>query len=143
MSGDVSVASFNMNDGDIDRFMQQSFVVTGSDGSAGHPRKYGTFPRKIRRYALGRGVISLARAIEASSGQTAAIVGLVDRGVLAADKFADVVMFDSTTIIDKSTYESPTAPAVGMRYVVVNGRLAVDRGRPTGVLAGRALVRGH
>ena len=143
VSGDVSVASFNMNDGDIDRFMQQSFVVTGSDGSAGHPRKYGTFPRKIRRYALDRGVISLTRAIEASSGQTAAIVGLVDRGVLATGKFADVVVFDSTTIIDQSTYESPTAPAVGMRYVVVNGRLAVDRGRPTGVLAGRALVRGH
>lgn len=141
--GDAAVASFNMNDADIDRFMAQSFVVTGSDGSAGHPRKYGTFPRKIRRYALDRGVISLTRAIEASSGQTAAIVGLVDRGLLAAGKFADVVVFDSTAIIDKSTYESPATPAIGMRFVVVNGRLAIDRGRPTGALAGRALARGQ
>ncbi len=142
-AGDASVASFNMNEADIDRFMAQSFVVTGSDGSAGHPRKYGTFPKKIRRYALDRGVISLTRAIEASSGQTAGIVGLVDRGVLAAGKFADVVVFDSTTIADQSTYEAPAAPPVGMRFVVVNGRLAVDQGRPTGVMAGRALARGQ
>lgn len=143
VAGDASVASFNMNEADIDRFMAQSFVVTGSDGSAGHPRKYGTFPKKIRRYALDRGVISLTRAIEASSGQTAGIVGLVDRGVLAAGKFADVVVFDSTTIADRSTYEAPAALAVGVRFVVVNGRLAVDQGRPTGVMAGRALARGH
>lgn len=143
LTGDAAVASFNMNEADIDRFMMQSFVVTGSDGSAGHPRKYGTFPRKIRRYALDRGVISLARAIEASSGQTAGIVGLVDRGVLAPGKFADVVVFDSTAIIDKSTYEAPAAPAAGIRFVVVNGRLAVDAGRPTGALAGRALARGQ
>ena len=143
LTGDAAVASFNMNEADIDRFMMQSFVVTGSDGSAGHPRKYGTFPRKIRRYALDRGVISLARAIEASSGQTAGIVGLVDRGVLAPGKFADVVVFDSTAILDRSTYEAPAEPAAGIRFVLVNGRLAVDAGRPTGALAGRALARGQ
>lgn len=140
--GDAGVASFNMNDGDIDRFMAQTFVVTGSDGSAGHPRKYGTFPKKLRHYVLDRGVISLARAIEASSRQTAGIVGLEGRGTLAPGLFADVVVFDSTTIADKATYESPAAPAVGMRYVMVNGRLAVDQGKPTGILAGRALTRG-
>lgn len=140
--GDAGVASFNMNDGDIDRFMAQTFVVTGSDGSAGHPRKYGTFPKKLRHYVLDRGVISLARAIEASSRQTAGIVGLEGRGTLAPGLFADVVVFDSTTIADRATYEAPAAPAVGMRYVMVNGRLAVDQGKPTGILAGRALTRG-
>lgn len=140
-AGDASVASFNMDETDIDRFMAQSFVVTGSDGSGGHPRKYGTFPRKIRRYALDRGVISLARAIQASSGQTAEILGLAERGTLAVGNYADIAVFDSTTIEDQSTYEAPELLAVGMRYVLVNGRLAIDAGKPTPALGGRALAR--
>lgn len=139
VAGDASVASFNMAEPDIERFMRQGFVVTGSDGSTGHPRKFGTFPRKLRRYTLERGVLSLAGAIESSSSRTAAIVGAADRGVLAAGAFADVIVFDSTDVADRATYESPELTATGMRFVIVNGRLAVDRGRPTGVLAGRPL----
>ena len=140
-AGDAGVASFNMSDADIVRFMRQDFVVTGSDGSGGHPRKFGTFPKKLREYVLDRGIVTLPRAIQASSAQTAGIVGLTDRGTLAAGRFADIIVFDSTTIRDRSTYEAPETPAVGMRYVVVNGKLAVDQGRVTGVLAGRALGR--
>ena len=29
---------------DIKLLMKQPWVMTGSDGSAGHPRMYGTFP---------------------------------------------------------------------------------------------------
>ena len=140
-AGDAGVASFNMNETDIDRFMAQSFVVTGSDGSGGHPRKYGTFPRKIRRYALDRGVISLTRAVQASSGQTAQILGLTGRGTLAVGNYADIAVFDSTTIEDRSTYEAPELVATGIRYVLVNGRVAIDAGKPTPVLGGRALAR--
>jgi N-acyl-D-aspartate/D-glutamate deacylase len=140
-AGDASVASFNMHDADIDRLMMQEFVVTGSDGSAGHPRKYGTFPRKLRHYVLDRGVISLTRAIRASSAQTAEIVGLTDRGTVAPGRFADVVVFDSTAIADRSTYEAPELLSVGIQFVLVNGKIAVDRGRPTAVLSGRALRR--
>ena len=139
--GDASVASFNMNEDDIERFMRQDFVVTGSDGSDGHPRKFGSFPRKIRHYVLQRGVISLARMIEASSAQTAAIVGLPDRGRLAPGQIADLIVFDSASVAERSTYQQPNQLAVGMRYVLVGGRLAVDAGRPTGVLAGRPLRR--
>ncbi len=56
--GDAGVASFNMSENDIERLMAQAWVVTGSDGSAGHPRKYGTFPRKLRHYVFDRGVLS-------------------------------------------------------------------------------------
>lgn len=139
--GDASVASFNMAEADIERFMRQAFVVTGSDGSEGHPRKFGTFPRKLRHYVLDRQVISLARAIEASSSQTAGIVGAVDRGVLRPGAFADVIVFDSTLVADQATYEAPEREASGMRFVLVNGRLAVDQGRVTGILAGRPLRR--
>jgi len=53
--------------------------------------------------------------------------------------FADVVIFDERTVADRATYEQPELFAVGMKYVIVNGKVAVDDGVYTGVLAGRAL----
>ncbi len=137
--GGAGVASFNMNEGDIENFMKQDFVMTGSDGSEGHPRKYGTFPRKIRVYVNEKKVISLPYAIHSSSGLTAETFHLKDRGLLRPGYFADVIVFDSGSIADRSTYEQPTVPATGMRYVFVNGKMAVEDGRYTGALAGKAL----
>jgi len=138
-AGSNDVASFNMSEQDIENFMKQDFVMTGSDGSPGHPRKYGTFPRKIRDYALNRGIISLPFAIHSSSGLTAESIGLRQRGLLREGYFADVAVFDPRMISELSTYEHPEVLARGMRYVLVNGKLAVDDGKYTGVLAGKAL----
>jgi len=140
-NGDAAVASFNMEEADIERFMRQDWVSTGSDGSDGHPRKYGTFPRKIREYVLNRRVISMAFAVRASSALTAETYRIADRGRLTPGYFADVIVFDPQTIADRSTYEQPELTATGMRYIVVNGKLAVDDGRPTGVLAGRPIAK--
>jgi N-acyl-D-aspartate/D-glutamate deacylase len=139
LAGDASVASFNMKDADLDKFMVQPWVMTGSDGSDGHPRKYGTFPVKLRKYVYERHLLTLPQAVHVSSQLTAHTLQLKDRGVLATGNFADVIVFDPATVTDKATYVSPELLADGMRYVLVNGRLAVDGGKPTGVLAGRAL----
>lgn len=139
--GDASVASFNMNEKDIEHFMVQDFVVTGSDGSDGHPRKYGTFPRLLREYVFTRHVLTLPQAVHRSSGRTAAILRLPQRGTLAVGNFADVIAFDTATVADRSTYREPRLLATGMKYVVVNGVLAIDQGRYTGAMAGRALRR--
>jgi N-acyl-D-amino-acid deacylase len=141
LAGDASVASFNMNERDIENFMRADFVVTGSDGSDGHPRKYGTFPKLFHEYVMQKHILTLPRAVERSSGETAKILGLKDRGVIRTGAFADVIAFDSTTFADRSTYEQPTLLAVGMKYVLVNGVLAVDNGKYTGANAGRALRR--
>ena len=138
-AGDAAVASFNMKESDLRTFMTQPWVMTGSDGSDGHPRKYGTFPRKLRQYVYDDRVLTLPQAIHASSQLAAESLQLPDRGVVAAGKYADVIAFDPTTVADRSTYVSPTLLATGMRYVLVNGRLAVDGGRVTGVLAGRPI----
>jgi N-acyl-D-aspartate/D-glutamate deacylase len=140
-NGDASVASFNMKDTDIDAFMTQDWVMTGSDGSGGHPRKYGTFPRKIREYVLNRKIISMPFAIRASSSLTAETLRIPDRGRLTPGYFADVIMFDEKTIADKSTYEQPEIFAEGMKYVVVNGKVVVDNGKFNGVLAGRPVKK--
>jgi len=138
---DMGVASFNMTERDIETFMRDPFVMTSSDGSSGHPRLYGTYPRKIRRYVLDKPVISMARMIESSSSQVARTYGLVDRGVLRAGAFADVIAFDPQTIRDEATYTEPTKLATGMRWVFVNGVAAVQEGGLTGAMAGRALRR--
>ena len=139
--GDASVASFNMNEKDIEKFMVQDFIMTCSDGSAGHPRKYGTFPRLLREYVFTKHVLTLPKAIYRSSALTARTLRLPERGTLAVGNFADVIAFDTSTVRDRSTYRDPTLLATGMRYVFVNGALAVDQGNFTGVMAGRALRR--
>ena len=137
--GDASIVSFNMNEADIENFMKQSWVMTGSDGSGGHPRKYGTYPRKLSHYVVQRNVISVARFIQASSAQVAETFGITERGILKTGYFADVIIFDEKAVAEKATYEAPTTLAVGMKWVIVNGKLAVEDGKFSGVLAGRAL----
>ena len=82
-----------------------------------------------------------AQMVQRSSARTAKILGLPDRGTLAPGKFADIAIFDPRYFAEKATYDQPDLPAVGMRYVLVNGRLAVDKGQLTGTLAGRPLPK--
>ena len=138
-NGGAGVASFNMSESDIENFMKQDWVMTGSDGSEGHPRKYGTFPRKLRIYVREKKIISLPYAIHSSTALTAQALHLADRGLLREGYFGDVIAFDPATVADQATYEHPDILATGMKYVIVNGKIAVDGGRYTGVLSGRAL----
>ena len=137
--GDISVASFNMIESDIETLMKDPFVMTSSDGSDGHPRLFGTYPRKIRRYVLDKPVITMARMIQASSAQVAETYGLRERGALRVGYFADVIAFDPRTIRDEATYAEPEKLATGVRWVFVNGTAAVADGTPNGALAGRGL----
>jgi N-acyl-D-aspartate/D-glutamate deacylase len=141
--GGSGVASFNMAESDIEKFMVQDWVSTGSDGSDGHPRKYGTFPRKILEYGMMRGLMTLPEIVNSSSLRTAKAMHLQDRGVIANGMFADVIVFDARTIADRATYLYPRELATGMRYVLVNGHVAVDDGGFTGALAGRVLRPGR
>jgi N-acyl-D-aspartate/D-glutamate deacylase len=139
LNGDASVASFNMDEKDIVNFMKQDFITTDSDGSDGHPRKYGTFPKFFHEYVEQKHVLSLEKGVQRSSATSAKILGLKERGMLAPNYFADVVVFDPKTFIDRATYEQPTLLATGMKYVVVNGTLAIEDGKYTGATAGRVL----
>jgi N-acyl-D-aspartate/D-glutamate deacylase len=142
-AGGASIASFNMNEDDIANFMRQPWVATGSDGSAGHPRKYGTYPRKLREYVYDKKIITLPFAIRASSALAAETLRIPERGRLAPGYFADVAVFDEKTIAERATYEEPERLAIGMKYVIVNGKLALENGKYTGALAGRALRSGE
>ncbi len=75
------------------------------------------------------------------TGLPASTIGLVDRGFLAAGMAADITVFDPATVIDHATFEQPTLPSEGIRHVLVNGRVAMRDGKPTGEQGGRALLR--
>jgi N-acyl-D-amino-acid deacylase len=137
--GTSGAISFNMNEKDVRRFMKESFVTTCSDGSTGHPRKYGTFPRKLREYVYTQKLVSLPFTVRNSSALTAEIFRIPERGLIREGYFADVIVFDEKTVSDRATYEQPELLAVGMKYVIVNGKVAVENDKFTGVLAGRAL----
>jgi N-acyl-D-aspartate/D-glutamate deacylase len=146
-NGGAAAVSFGMSEEDVRLLMKEPFVATASDGSSQvpnpdnvpHPRSYGTFPRKVGRYALADGVVSLEQAVRSSSGLPADILKLLERGYLRPGCFADVVVFDPKTFRDLATFDRPHQYAPGVRYLFVNGQLAIEGGKPTGRLAGRVL----
>jgi N-acyl-D-aspartate/D-glutamate deacylase len=147
-AGGAGLVSFNMDEGDVELLMRQPWTMTSSDGGLvpmgegkPHPRFYGAFPRKIREYVLEKGVLDLATAIRSMTSMPAAVFRMKDRGVLRPGAFADIVVFDLERVRDRATYQRPHQLADGMVYVLVNGGLAVEDGRPTGDLHGRVLSR--
>lgn len=136
---ELGVISFNMSEADVDNFMREPWVMTDSDGSPGHPRLYGTFPRKLRIYVYQKKLITLPFMVHVSTELPAAMLGLGDRGLLRVGYVADLIAFDPASVADNATYEHPEVLSTGMQYVFINGTLAVDQGKYTGVLAGQAL----
>jgi len=144
--GGASVVNFNMSEEDLRLAMPLPWVATASDGGSKipsgtqpHPRSFGTFSRKIGRYAIEEGVLSPEAAIRSATGLPAEILGLADRGLLADGLAADVVVFAPSEFRDRADYDNPWQVSVGLRHVLVNGVFAVYDGIPTGALAGRSL----
>lgn len=145
-NGGAGVVVFSMSEENVRLVMKRPWVATASDGSSRvpgedkpHPRSYGCFPRKIGRYAIEEKAISLEHAIRSSSGLPADILHLKDRGYLRDGYYADVVVFDPTTFRDKATYDEPHQYSTGVRYLFVNGKLAIDDGKVQDALAGKVL----
>ena len=106
-----------------------------------HPRFYGSFPRVLGRYVREQKIMSWEQAIRKSSWLPAATIGMSDRGLIAPGMAADITVFDPQTVIDRATYENPALPSEGIRFVIVNGVMALEDGVPTRVRSGRALYR--
>ena len=106
-----------------------------------HPRFYGSYPRVLGRYVREQKIMTWEQAIRKSTWLPAATIGMVDRGLLAPGMAADITILDPNTVIDRATYEDPGLPSEGMRFVIVNGKIALDNGQPTGARAGASLFR--
>ena len=128
--------------------MQSPFGMIGSDGSltrlgdgAPHPRAFGTYPRVLGRYVRERRILSLEDAVRKMTSFPAARLGLGDRGLLRPGMAADITVFDPATVTDRSTFTDPHHYSEGIRFVLVNGVLVVDKGTLTGARPGQVLRR--
>ncbi|HZS34170.1 MAG TPA: amidohydrolase family protein [Methylomirabilota bacterium] len=104
-----------------------------------HPRSYGAFPRFLGRLRRAFGGLSVEAMVHRMTDRPARRFGLPRRGRIERGAFADLVVFDADRVIDTATYDDPRRFPVGIPFVVVNGQVAVDAERPTGVLAGQAV----
>lgn len=137
---------FQMDEPDVQRIMAHRLAMIGSDGlphdSYPHPRLWGTFPRVLGHYARDLKLFSLEEAVRKMTGHTAAVFGMVDRGVVREGAYADLVLFDPATVRDASTYDAPTQVAEGILETWVNGRSAYVNGEgATNERAGRLVTR--
>jgi N-acyl-D-amino-acid deacylase len=135
-----------MDPADVDAILLDPSTAIGSDqlgvtsrSARVHPRSYGTFARILGHYVRERGMLDLPAAIHRMTGLPAATLGLTDRGRIASGAVADLVLFDPATIADASTYDNPTAAAVGVEAVLMAGVFALEAGRPVRPSLGRVL----
>jgi N-acyl-D-amino-acid deacylase len=147
---------FGMCDANLRRICAQPWLMPGSDASLRapwgplgadhpHPRAYGTMPRFLR-LMTGRvegfaRLCGLEEAVRRMTGLPAQTFGLRGRGVLAADAFADIAVFDEQAFCDTATYARPHLFAAGLRQTIVNGAVSFDNGAFTGQRRGRFLTR--
>jgi N-acyl-D-amino-acid deacylase len=136
---------FMMDEADVTRILCSPEAMIGSDGLPEdrhpHPRLWGTFPRILGHYVRERNVLTLENAVHRMTGLPARHFGVYNRGHIEVGKYADICIFDPQSILDSATFEQPMSPAIGIHYVFVNGRMALDQGVPTGTRAGRVLRR--
>jgi N-acyl-D-amino-acid deacylase len=148
-NGGARMRGFSMAEVDMEHIARQPWVATSTDGGIAlptdgpttHARFYGSFPRKVRHYAIDRGVLSLESAIRASTSLPALIMRLSDRGQIRTGMAADLVVFDAATIRDKATFFEPHQHSEGIEYVFINGVAVVDGTKLTGAMPGKVLVR--
>jgi N-acyl-D-aspartate/D-glutamate deacylase len=134
--GAVSIIAGSMNEDIVGRFIRLPFAMIGSDGAPNegkpHPRVYGTFPRVVRRFVRELKALSLSEAIHKMTGMTADRLGLSGFGRIAPGARADAVLFDPQRFADTATFEDPRRYPVGVKAVIVAGRVVLDEDALTG-----------
>ncbi|WVQ67465.1 uncharacterized protein L199_005665 [Kwoniella botswanensis] len=134
------------NEENVREIMCHHTHCSGSDailhGKGTHPRAYGTFPRFLGHYSRELGLIPLNEMISHLTSRPAKRIGIYPhRGLIAEGSAADLVLFDPKTIKDKATFEEPKQRAEGIRFVLVNGQIAMDEGVLNGGRGGKVLRR--
>ena len=148
--GETSCITFIMDEHDVRTALSHPLVSIDTDSSAraedgplaeskSHPRAWGTFARILGTYVREERLLTLEEAIRKMTSRPAARVGLHDRGIVRPGFAADLTVFDPVSIRDVATFDDPNHYSVGVRFVVVNGRVVLDNGRFTDERPGRAL----
>jgi hypothetical protein len=117
----------------VDKVIPHPLVMIASDGAPGHPRNAGTYSRVFAQYVREKGTVTLMDAIRKMTLMPAQVLerstpAARQKGRLQEGADADIVVFDTATIGDRSTFEKPMEPSVGVRYLIVGGTAVVEEG---------------
>jgi len=148
--GKVEANFFNMSEDNLKKILKKPYVMIASDASARanygilsthrpHPRAFGTFPCILAKYVREEKVLTIEEAIYKMTYGPAQLLGIKNRGRLKEGNFADIVVFNPEKIKDLATYESPLLYPTGIEYVIINGKIVIEKGNHTDVLAGKVL----
>ena len=148
----MEMVEFIMDEDNLKKIISHPLWIAGSDGSAiapygilssgkPHPRFYGTFPRILGKYVREDKLLTLHEAIKKMTSTTASKFGFHKRGQITEDFFADIVIFNPDTVIDRATWENPHQYPIGIEYVIVNGEIVINEGEHTGLLPGKILKK--
>jgi N-acyl-D-amino-acid deacylase len=144
----IGTVYFLMSEDNVKLNLAQPWMKFGTDAGGvdpdsarglTHPRAYGTFPKIFGHYVRDEQVMPLEDAVRKATSAVATRLSIPDRGLLREGFFADVAVFNPSTIIDRSTFEQPHVLSEGLRFVFVNGTMVVRDGRHTGAKPGRVL----
>lgn len=140
-NGDPSIASFNMTVDDIGALAIQPWVMTGSDGGEGHPRKYASYPKAYRDFVVDQSILTIEQWVHRSSGLVADTFSLCDRGYLQEGRKADIAIIDLATYEPQADFENPSRRATGVTYLLVNGELAISDRMLNEAMSGQVIDR--
>src|SRR2546421_3186375 len=146
----IGTIYFVMSEDNVKKEVVKPWISFGSDEASQapeppftksnpHPRAYGNFARVLGKYVRDEKVVPMTEAIRRLSGLPATNLGPDHRGFLREGMFADVVVFDPATIVDRATFDKPHQYAIGVKHVFVNGVQVLKNGEHTGAKPGRAL----
>ena len=143
----VTATYFSLSEEEMLNIYRHPRSVIGSDAlcsetpSPTHPRGYGSFIKPLADFALRRHIVTLEEAVHKQTGLTAKVWGIRNKGLIREGFDADLVLLDESELEDRADFRDGTRPCRGVRTVIVNGAVAFDRGQPTGMYAGRPLLR--
>jgi N-acyl-D-aspartate/D-glutamate deacylase len=148
---DLVISVFTMSDPDIASALQKDWMMVGSDAGAltmkagpdAHPGSFGTFPRIFRKFVREEGILTLEEAVRKLSFLPARFLGLDDRGSLVKGAKADLVVFDPKNIQEEEGGFDASHRRPGIDYVVINGRISLEKGAWNHSLNGRVLLHGR
>jgi len=138
-----SIIGTSMLESDIKLLLAWPHTNVCTDGGLVdmHPRARGSYPRVLGRYVREQGLLSLEQAVHKMTGLAARHMGFTDRGAIRPGAFADLVLFDPQTVIDRATPASPTLQSRGILAVWVNGVRVFADGQATGARPGQTVRR--
>ena len=142
---------FNVNLENLELLITTDWALPGLGDAGAHVSQmidsgWATFV--LSHWHRDKGTYSLEEAVRRIAGEPARVLGLKDRGVLAAGRKADVNVIDIDRLEERQPYIVNDFPggaprfqqrAQGYRATVCNGRVTLRDDEHTGVCAGQVL----